>query len=197
MEITGIIKLPPTFWERLAVGSNDCIWFWVKEDALNGIMQDGTSNHQYKSETYKRYKENDMRRFTTGTPAMVSIKGQKDLYFKNPKVTTKYKGRTYGSGERLAGYKSGALNNDVSKVNLHLTGLMMDGLHKKAQTENSVTMSYNPEDEGKVIGNKDNGYDVVGLNDANKEKVRQRIVDAYGSNISKLPKKIVINISKN
>lgn len=197
MEIKGILKLPQNFWDRLATGSNECIWFWVKEDALNGIMQDGSSNHQYKSEQYKKYKANDMRRFTTGTPAMVSIKGQKDLYFKNPKVTTKYKGRTYGSGERLAGYKSGALNNDVSKVNLHLTGLMMDGLHKKSQTENSLTMSFNPNDEGKVIGNKENGYDVVGLNDANQEKVRKRLLDAYTQNISKLPKKIVINISKN
>ena len=194
MEITQILKLPPNFWERLAVGSNDCIWFWVKEDALNGIMQDGSSNHQYQSEQYKRYKSNDMRRFTTGTPASVSIKGKKDLYFKNPKVTTKYKGRVYGSGERLAGYKSGALNNDVSKVNLHLTGLMMSGLHLKSKTENSLTMSFNPDDEGKVTGNKDNGYDVVGLRGENKEKVRERLLDAYIANTSKLPKKVVIEI---
>ena len=194
MELNQILKLPQDFWDKLASGSNESIWFWVKEDALRGIMQDGSSNHQYKSAEYKKYKANDMRRFTTGTPASVSIKGKKDLYFNNPKVTTQYKGRKYGSGDRLSGYKSGALNNDISKVNLHLTGNMMNGSHKKSSTENSLTMSYNPEDEGKVVGNKEQGYDVVGLRSENKAKVKQRLLDAYIKNIGHLPRKVVIEI---
>ena len=196
MNITGILKLPSGFWDKLAFGSDQSIWFWVKEDAKKGIMQDGSSNHQY-SEQYARYKKNDMRRFTTGTPASVSIKGKKDLYFDNPKVTTKYKGRKYGGGDRLAGYKAETLDNETKFVNMKLTGRLLDGLHKESSTENSLTMTYNPEDWGKAVGNKERGYDIIGLNDANQEKVRQRLLDTYKQNVSKLPKKVVINITKN
>ena len=62
MGIKDVIKLSKQFWNKtgqLAVQ-------WIRADAEKGKFQNNTSNHPYKSEQYKKYKANDMRRFTTG-----------------------------------------------------------------------------------------------------------------------------------
>lgn len=81
-------------------------WRWIgqyaiklaKNDIRQGIMQDGKSNLQYKSETYKKYKANDMRKFTQ--------KGER---------LKQYKGVSISS-------------NEVSFVNLTLTGKMLNDM---------------------------------------------------------------------
>ena len=65
MKISEILDLSKPFWEQLAGGSDQSIRIWIREDALNGVMQDNTSGHSY-SEGYARYKANDFKGFRSG-----------------------------------------------------------------------------------------------------------------------------------
>ena len=191
MIIQQVANLPNDFWSKLARGSNATIYFWVKEDCRQGIMQNGTRNHQY-SETYAKYKANDMKRFTTGEATNYAYNTggivTKDLYFKNKKTK-------YGTGDRLSGYKGISLEStDVSKVTMILTGLTTNSLKEKTHTRNSLTMVFEGVNPDILLGNKERGYDIIGLNDTNREKVRQRILNEYKKNVSKLPKKITIDL---
>lgn len=58
-----IIKLTPRFWKNLG---DKKIKTAVQRDMENGLMQNGKSSIPYKSTQYKKYKSNDMRRFTDG-----------------------------------------------------------------------------------------------------------------------------------
>lgn len=180
--ITGVLLLTADFWKKLGVGSNNCIKFWIKEDASKGIMQNNTSGYQY-SEQYAKYKANDMRRFTV------------DYIKKNGKT-----GRKPGEGKRLGsstgkiGYATGSLSNETAFVNMRLTGATLDGLDAKTSDENSVTMAFNSADTQKLLGCRELGYDIIGLNTENTEKARQRIIEAYKKNVGKMPKKVTIYV---
>lgn len=58
-----IIELTPIFWKNLG---DKKIKVAVRKDMENGVMQNGKSNLKYKSAQYKKYKANDMKRFTDG-----------------------------------------------------------------------------------------------------------------------------------
>ena len=177
MTIQQITNLPPGFWSQLARGSNQSINYWVKEDCKQGIMQNGTSNHQY-SEQYARYKANDMRRFTSGKPRKKTGKGDR-----------------LKSYEGLGGLKGISLDStDVSKVTMILTGLTTNALKEKTHTSNSLTMVFEGVNSKLLTGNRDRGYDIIGLNDKNRDKVKQKLLNEFKKNVAKLPKKIEIDL---
>ena len=197
MKLTDILKLPDGFWSKLAAGSTESIQKWIELDALNGIMQDNTSNHQYKSESYKKYKANGMYRTTTGIGKGYGVRYNKKtgnlnavpLYFKNKK----------GVGVRLKAYKGeSATNKDISKVNMYLTGKMLRGIKRGASPEpNTLLMVFNTLEDGKkAYGNRDrNKYDILGLSNINREKVKERMLKEFKKNIGNIsPKQIVIHI---
>jgi len=182
----GFVK---DFWQK--IGSNETTM--IREDAINGIMQDGQSNIPLISEQYKRYKANWMNRFTTGAPTMSSIKGKKDLYFKNPKNRTNV-------GPKISPYNGVSIeSNDVSKVTMRLTGQTLRGLKNNInphQDNLGVTISYNQNDAGKIFGNQDRGRDIVGLRKENQDEIFNQILKVVDENIkNEFEKDFTINIS--
>lgn len=190
-----VMRLTPNFWMKLG----GLVPKWVKDDALKGLMQNGAQNLHYKSREYIKYKANQMRRFTKGQGKTFSDKegfffGQ--TYFKNKKAGINKKG--IGTGDRLKEYKGIPIQStDVSKINMTLTGRTIDSLHPKTSDDTGVLMAFSPAYGGIVIGNRQRGYDITGLNEQNKKKVHDLIVAQLDENLRKEIKgKIVIEIGK-
>ena len=89
---------------------------------------------------------------------------------RSTKVTAKYKGREYGAGDRLKGYATGGLSNETAFVNMRLTSKTLNSLTGINPTTDSITMSFKGTPAGILTGNRDRGYDIIGLNDKNREK---------------------------
>ena len=168
LNLEKIPILGSKFWKELG----GKIPFWVKDDALKGIMQDNTAGHSYKSLQYVKYKANEMRKFGRG---------------KDKK----------GAGERLSGYKAVPIEStQTNPVNMTLTGQAINNLRPIGSDNTSVTMSFSPADAGKVIGNQARGYDIVGLNEKNRELVKNLILDEYKKRQLNIPKNIIIEVGK-
>ena len=169
LNLEKIPVLGSKFWRELG----GKIPFWVKDDALKGIMQDNTSGHFYKSLQYVKYKANEMRKFGRG---------------KEKK----------GAGERLSGYKAVPIEStQVNPVNMTLSGQTINGLRPISSDDTSVTMSFSLTDAGKVIGNQARGYDVVGLNDKNIELAKSLIIrELKKRQLEFIPKNIIITVGK-
>lgn len=99
-------------------------------------------------------------------------------------------------GSRLKSLKGiGVDSTDTSAVNMILTGRTVKSLHTKSTSPEALTMSFGMDKAGIIIGNKRRGYDVTGLNDKNKAKVKQLILKQFNENERKeLEKKVVITI---
>lgn len=190
-----VIRFTPQFWTKVG----GLIPQWVKKDALQGIMQNGLQNLHYKSKQYAKYKANQMRRFTKGEGKVFSDKAGYSYgktYFNNPKAKKTKKG--VSSSDRLKDYAGISIEStDISKVNMTLTGRTINSLHPKSSDEYGVNMAFSPAYGGIVLGNKQRGYDVTGLNEQNIKKVRELILAQLDNNAKKeIGKKIVINIGK-
>jgi hypothetical protein len=160
--------LTRNFWNKLAT---DFV-IKVTDDARAGLMQDGKSNIPYKSEQYKRYKANAMRRLTKGGTLKDFDPSQdyrgKRYYGKKKKLKPGKKGTT--SGQRIKGYEGRQIvNTDVSKVNMELTGETFRNYM------NGIKVSYAPQDAEKVLGNQALGRQIVGANKKNQEWVFDQI----------------------
>lgn len=81
------------------------------------------------------------------------------------------------------------INNDVSKVNMTLTGEMFNRLEESPKAwsdDTGVTISYNEElDGGKVKGNQDLGREIVALRPENQEIIFDEILAQLDENIRK------------
>jgi len=159
--------LTKSFWNKLAA---DFV-IKVTDDARAGIMQDGKSNIPYRSEQYKKYKANNMRRLGRG--------GKKPGKNKNTGVS---------KGGRLKGYEGRQIvNTDVSKVNMELTGETfrnyMNGI-KVYPDSTGVAISYAPQDADKVLGNQALGRQIVGANKKNTEWIFDQIEAALMKPVS-------------
>ncbi|HOI28205.1 MAG TPA: hypothetical protein PLZ15_00490 [Melioribacteraceae bacterium] len=176
------INLGKSFWKKL--GAN--IIKWVRDDFQRGIFQNNKSGLDYKSDEYKKYKANDMRRFTTGEGQTFSDKtgyffGK--TYFHNKKAKQK-KGKSYTTGQRLKEYYGTSIeSHQTGYVDMTLTGQLKKGLAVKDVSDNSVTLGYNSADAGKIEGNRKYGREVVGLNDNNIEKTRDMIIQEMKKNL--------------
>jgi len=179
-EKSNIAKLPeltPKFWEF--VGGK--VAEWVRADCRKGIMQDGSANHPL-SRKYKKYKDNDMRRFTDGKRLgdTISSKGGNQRTLKTRRFP-------------LVGRSLQTIGTPY--VTMMLTGDTMRGLKPEKPTKNGVTMAFNPKDSVKIWGNQQIGYNVVGLNRVNIELVRQQIIKEFNKNkVKYLNKDIKIGV---
>jgi hypothetical protein len=181
VEINNIIKLSKSFWTK----TGQLALQWIRADAEKGKFQNNTSNHPYKSEQYKKYKANDMRRFTTksGKQAKTAIQGKGN--------------KTYGSGGRLKEFYTKHIESRQTQfVNMILTGDLFKGFKVKKSDNTSVTIGFNPNkaDIGKLTGARDLGRELVGLSKENVEKVKGLIVDEFNKNKKALPKVIKISV---
>ena len=128
----------------------------IKKDALNGIMQDD-KKPKLRSSTYKKYKKNDMRKFGRGDDKI-------------------------GKGNRLKQFIGRSLNNDTSKVNLHLTGDMMKKIQIKSTSDKTTIIFLEGE---KVLGNKKNGYNVHNVRNENRKKALNFLANTIQKNLDK------------
>ncbi len=137
----------------------------IEKDARDGITQEpvGGKTSPYRSEPYKKYKSNYMKRFTDRTGA----KGTK---------LKAYTGRSIAS-------------NQTSTKNYTLTALMWRRLHTQSPKVNEVTVAFDPADRGKVLGARDDGDELVGQNNKNVNIILKMILKKYDKEIKKWSKK--------
>jgi hypothetical protein len=172
----------------------EAVKVFVRSDLSKGIMQDGTSGHQYRSKQYMRYKANAMRRFTrtTKTQARKKIKG----FASN--IKTKSELKRGGKLTRESGLKYGSVNTDVTKVNLMLTYEMIKSIvykvHGETPNGNSITIGYAPEQAGKVIGNMNRGYNATGLRNENIDKVAAKFKKSVEDSLQGDIQNLVFNV---
>jgi hypothetical protein len=195
MEIKDVIKLSKSFWTK----TGQLAIQWIRSDAEKGKFQNNTSNYPYKSEEYKKYKANDMRRFTSGK-ASGQTKSGKDLFLQNKKAKTAIQGKgnkTYGSGQRLKAYYGLPIESrQTSFINMVLTGRLFKGFKVKKADPQSVTIGFNSDKEsiGKLLGAEERGTSLLNLSNDNREKVKGLIVSEFNKNKKALPKLIKIFI---
>jgi hypothetical protein len=137
MKLDRALHFTPKLWNQVGQFVRGAI----KQDALKGIMQDD-KRPRYRSQSYKKYKKNDMRKFGRGEDKV-------------------------GKGERLKGFEGRPINTNTSKVDLHLTGDMFKQVQVKP-TSNSATITFLQGE--KVLGNRKHGYNVFGLRNKNRKK---------------------------
>lgn len=173
------IKPGKSFMEKLFVTAKES----ARTDALKGIMQDkqGSSGLQYFSQQYKKYKLNYMNKFTR------NLKSGK---------TKKQTNSPAGGFKKLKSVRGMSIvNNDISQVNMTLTGQMWNGLGLKDSGSDYFVAAFQPKDTGKISGNRVLGREVVGLNDKNIEKLGNIITEQLNKNVENWAKvKVIINI---
>lgn len=173
---------------------------WIRKDAIDGVFQNGSSD-TYRSEQYKKYKRNDMRRYTTGEASSSTYTfdkagdyRRKGLFFGNKKANLR-KGKNITTGKRLEGYQGVTITSrETSFVNMILTGQLFKGLRVKRYDGEGVEIGYDPKDRKKIEGNRVYGREVVGLNDENIAKVKEMLIKAMGDNLKGEMEDININV---
>lgn len=169
-------KFPDAFWENLGTAQAIRIY----DDALQGIMQNETSSHQYSKEYAKR-KANYMRRFTRGEALYSSIKGRRAMYLKNEKLKNPLKGKRTGiyAGQQV-------INNSIAFVNMELTGQTFRSLRTSSApllNGTGVKISYNPSDTDKIIGNQNRGRDIWGMRKVNQDFTFNEILKQFDETV--------------
>ena len=185
--LTKIIELKTSDWKRLL---QLCVQ-WIRADMKLGIMQDGKTNLQYLSQQYKRYKANQMKQLKYGR-SLYSPEANKLM--RSSKVSKK---ALKGKGDRLWAYHGKAIEStNTAYVDMTLTGDLKKGLKVKSVNVSGGMIGYEPEDTKKLQGNRRYGREIVGLNEANKDKLKDEIVEIFQKNaLTILSKDINITVT--
>ena len=148
------IEIPARIMEQVSVKERQLI----RRDALKGIDQSphGASMGQYKSEQYKKYKQNYMRRFTN---------------------------RTGAKGTLLKGYVS-PKSNETGIKNYYLTGRLLNDTLATAKINECMVFCQN-KDRGKVLGAIDNGDVLMSLNNANINTIKIMLIQYMNKQVGK------------
>ena len=180
--LQNILSLKPSEWKTML---QHCVQN-IRDNFKEGKMQDGKSGLQYKSEQYKKYKANAMKRLTKTKVKKESTTGIEYLGRKKSK-----------SGKRLSGFYAKAIEStQTAFVDMTLSGDLKKGLKVKSVTAQGGIIGYEPEDAKKIEGNRRYGREVVGLNEENQEKLKKEIVEIFRKNAQTiLAKDIKIQIT--
>lgn len=192
-----ILKLPETFWRKLA----EAIQLWIREDMEKGYPQEYTSQliptkngAKNYSDEYKILKANGMRRKTKGG-TLKTFDPSGDYLGRRRYGKTTSVGK--GIGAFVTGYKGGyPISNHTASVNMMLTGFTISGLKYKNSDDTSMTIGYLDKDGDKIEGNENWGRDIRTLNDKNKDKTLKLLEDEFLKNIKDWEKtRIVIKVN--
>jgi len=167
---TPNINLPAEFMKILAKRAMDL----SEKDALQGISQapNGQRFGSYRSKSYIKQKSRYMKRLT-------NRRGSK------------------GSNLKAVAPGQSVVSNQTSFVNETLTGAMWGDRTILNARNNYVEIHFMPKDRGKVLGARDLGREVLGLNNKNVGLLQKDIVKYLDGNIQRWAKEdIVINIGK-
>ena len=136
----------------------------MEKDAREGKTQEpaGGRTSPYKSQSYKKYKNNYMKRFTE---------------------------RAGSKGTKIKAYSGQSIvSNQTSFKNYVLTGKMFKGLHIQNPKVNEVTVSYMSKDTGKILGARAANDELVGLNNKNVNIIKDMIIKKYNKELDKWAK---------
>jgi hypothetical protein len=160
----------------------------IYQDQLQGKLQGTPQVQNYKSQSYKRYKANGMRRTSFDTEKNPTGKGILQKLDRGEAVRgTQYKlkgGKYQNTNARLKGFEGGSLNTDVGSVNMILTGKTSKGLRLTKVQENFATLSYPASSTGLIEGNEKHGYIITTLSDENMDKAEDMALEMVGQNIA-------------
>uniref|UniRef100_A0A6M3JXB9 Uncharacterized protein n=1 Tax=viral metagenome TaxID=1070528 RepID=A0A6M3JXB9_9ZZZZ len=162
----NITKFTPSFWRKVGAFAVK----WIREDTQKGIFQNDMRHDTYRSAQYKKYKQNDMRRFTKG----------KKLGYGRATQSSRSGGSVQSTvqGTRLKAYAGKSIaSNQTSFVNMLLTGDLLKGLKTRTADNSSVTIAYDSADAGKLLGNEKYGRAMRTLRPANIDKVASLVSD--------------------
>lgn len=125
------------------------------------------------------------------------LQGKQDVY--RSKQYTDYKSRYMvgkKKGTKIKPYEGVSVrSNWTTSVNMLLTGQLIDGLEYYKNNKTSITLTYQPKDKGKIVGNEELGRNIRTLNKKNIEKTKTQIVKQFDKGIRKeLKKRLTINI---
>lgn len=198
--LSNIVKLKTSDWSRMLKLAVQ----WIQADFKAGKMQDGKSGLKYYSDQYKRYKANGMKQLEYGRSIYNPETGQ---LMRGKKLKVKTETHKFGNvkvssskklgAKRLWGFYGKVIESkQTAFVDMTLSGNLKKGLHVKATTEQGGTIGYEPEDAKKIEGNRRYGREVVGMNEENREKLKNEIIAIYQKNAQNiLAKDITINIT--
>jgi len=162
----------------------------IREDMSKGISQnpDGSMRKPFYNPQYAKYKINGMKRYTFK-------KGKKTI--RGSKVKINKRGLVENNNKNISQYNGQSISSrETSFVNLELTGKLKQGLKIKESDNNSVTISYNQADIGKILGAEKEGRSIVGLNDKNIELAKEMISKEISRvGFSKLDFNLKINVT--
>jgi hypothetical protein len=165
LDLSGIIRFKRSWWMQTGKYIRD----WISGDGQEGILQGKKQTDTYKSEQYKKYKNNYMKRLTDGKK-LKAVKGQSVKNNNTSRVTMTLTGQLF-------------------------RGLRPKNVVKSGKTILGVLMSYLEKDSGKIEGNERYGRDVRNLNRKNLDKLVKRYEDESVRQIKKFyAKKEVIKI---
>lgn len=189
LDLDQAIIIPKAFWTSLGTWIANTI----RAEAQQGIFQ---TDEPYKKDynvDYARLKE---RRFTYKTKNRYVINEGGMEYAGQGKERVKIKnGR---KGQRLKQFEGVSISStNTSFVDMTATGQTLRSLKILEVTNNGVTLTFNPRDIWKIIGNQKPGLNrrLVGLRRKNREKVRDMIVEKIQDQlIKKIVGKTTINI---
>lgn len=172
LDIQKVLKFKKSFWMKLST----LIKKWIFQDMIKGKVQAFTGFGGVYSEQYKKYKTNQMRRFTDGK-RLGSPRKLKDG------TTAVYKNNTL----------KGKSTNTSDTPNMMLTRELINGLAYLSSSAISMIMSYKEKDKMKIIGNRDRS--ITTLNQKNMERTKKAFINELDANVKKWARKtIVINV---
>ena len=162
MKIKADFDLKPSFMMKIGLRAKRLI----KDDAGKGINQNVNrgSTGGYRSESYKKYKANYMKRFT-------NRRGPKGSY--------------------LANTERPVVSNETSFKNYTLSGHMFRDMHVRPKM-NEALISFANKDRGKVLGALDNGDVLASLNKVNANTIEKMIVKQITKQVGKWAKEDLI-----
>jgi hypothetical protein len=194
------VSLTDSEWRQVGTYANSLI----QNDMAVGKFQNNQSNLQYRSEAYKRQKAS----------GMMHQKYAQSLY--NPETgklmrgnKLKYGHMRTGGGQsyktekkvkgakRLWGYYAAQIaSTETSFVNMILTDKLRKSLHVVRTLGNGVESGYEPGDkaEGKILGNRRFGREVLGLSDENIKKVKDFMTELIRKRIEGFNQQINIEV---
>ena len=127
----------------------------------------------------KRWIEDDMRKgFCQFYASGMGYVSRQYREYKN-----RFMDRKTGGGKVGQYLNRQVLSNEISTVNMYLTGDTIKGLRYKSSTKDKMIMTYAAKDEKKIIGNESRGRYITTLNDENQNKVVKYMEKQFEKNI--------------
>jgi len=119
-----------------------------------------------------------------------------DRYRSRQYINYKSKGMRRKDGKRLKGqYAQKITSTRTDKVDLTLTGDMINSLRPVKSSQLGVEIAVGSEHIGKVVGNRRYGREILSLHKGNQRKVKLDILNVIDKNLRSWAKdRIVINI---